>query len=1274
MNFSILTNRVIATFTMVLMSLSIVGSAIAQSGTTGISGMVTDQNGAAVPGASVKLMNPSTGFERTATTSDDGKFNFPTIPPATYRIEVEAANFKKLVNSNVKVLVDSPIEVNLTLEPGAVTAVVDVTANTIDSIVNNQDATVGNNFVGQQIRQLPTELRRVADLLSLQPGVTIDGYVNGGRSDQANITLDGVDINDQQTGGRTSQFQRQQETVLRITAEAVDEFRITTTNPNANQGRSSGAQISLVTRGGTNDFHGSLFYFHRPTDGSANTFFNNLDGIDRGDIRRHIYGGSLGGPIWKDRVFFFYSYEGQQERRPASICQVVPLAHMGQGQLRYTGTAPGDPQVRQRTLTTTQLNQIFPEVMINPAAVAVFASAASRYPSNSDCDGDGVNTGGFRFNSPTTDNENTHIARFDWNVRDNHSIMFRGNIQDDLEQGASAFPDTPATGLWEHPYGFAVAHNWTISNNMINNFRYGLTRQAFSSQGDSAANSIGFRFVYTPLFFSRTLSRVTPVQNFTNDFSWVKGDHTLQFGGNVRIIRNQRVDFANAFDDAVTNPSFYNLSGAVVSNAFNNAGYVIAPSDISIVQNAATALIGRFSQYSGNFTFDLNGNVVPAGTPVNRNFATEEYDAYVQDVWKPFQNLTLTLGLRYALSRPVYEKNGYQVVPKERLGDFFERRVAAANAGRALNDLITFEKAGPVNNGQGFYSMDWNNWQPRVAAAWSPNFDNRFLRALFGKEGDSVIRGGFAITNDQFGGQLAVSFDQLSLIGFTSSTTVAANTYDISNCGTPGTPAYRCAPRFTGFGQDIRSLPRIPPPVQRFTVDASPACLSGEEWCPQRIELGLDGTIVSPTHYSWNVSYGRKLPFDMYVEATYTGRKARNLFAGRDVMALNNIVDPATGMDWYTAAGMVHDLRAANVPFDSPNVNIPYFTNIFGPGMADRVRAIILREFGFDDPTFTGLNPTQVVLYLAGRDGYDILDWTFTQLIIDDAGPVGRRNLFFHPQFAAYSSFSTIAYSDYHGATFSLRQRLGDMVSFDVNYTWSKSLDNASGLNTGGLYGSQFILNPLRPQDNYAPSDFDTRHVVNGNFLFDVPVGKGKKFFTDMNRWVDALVGGWQFRGLFRWNTGQPTSTPFDRAQWATNWNVQSSGTRIRPVTARAVRSTQNFFADPRAAYRSFRNARPGETGERNAFRVPGYSVLDLGLAKSFSLPWYENHKVEVRWEVFNVMNYQYFDDVNYTRTTYGLGQDSDRPTSSAPANFGRIFTAIQGSARRMQFGVRYSF
>src|SRR6185295_11068433 len=257
-------------------------------------------------------------------------------------------------------------------------------------------------------------------------------------------------------------------------------------------------------------------------------------------------------------------------------------------------------------------------------AIAALESAAAKYPANDFSTGDSspsrlLNVAGYRFNAATPVTLNSHSARFDLNLTSKQLVFFRANVIYDLTGGVPQFPDTPAPNLWEHPWGYVAGHTWTINNRWVNNFRFGETREAFSQQGDSAANSISFRFVYSPLRFTRTLSRTTPVKNITDDFSWTSGNHSMQFGTNVRLISNVRSTFANAYDNAITNPSFYIGGGATISNlvsAFSPIGSGFA----AAVQNATTALIGRYSQYSAQFTYDQNGKILPSGSPANRDF------------------------------------------------------------------------------------------------------------------------------------------------------------------------------------------------------------------------------------------------------------------------------------------------------------------------------------------------------------------------------------------------------------------------------------------------------------------------------------------------------------------------------------------------------------------------------------------------------------------------------------------------------------------------------
>jgi len=295
----------------VLLSLLACVAARAQTGRSTVQGTVKDQQGNVVSGASVTLTDPGKNFTRTQTTGDDGAYTFASVPPGDYRLDVEARGFKKVTVADVKALVDTPVDVDVQLEAGLETETVTVTGTT-EAPLNTTDATLGTAFENRRIEQLPLNARNVVGLLSLQAGVTRSGYVNGGRADQANVTLDGVDVNEQQRGLDVVTDEAFA-SVLRSTPDSLQEFRVVTSNANAEQGRSSGAQVSLVTKSGTNQFHGSLYEYHRNTVTTANDFFNNKAGIPRPQLLRNIFGGSLGGPVKRDKIFFFATYEGFRE-------------------------------------------------------------------------------------------------------------------------------------------------------------------------------------------------------------------------------------------------------------------------------------------------------------------------------------------------------------------------------------------------------------------------------------------------------------------------------------------------------------------------------------------------------------------------------------------------------------------------------------------------------------------------------------------------------------------------------------------------------------------------------------------------------------------------------------------------------------------------------------------------------------------------------------------------------------------------------------------------
>jgi Carboxypeptidase regulatory-like domain len=1282
-----------------------------QTSTSLVRGTITDPQGKAVPGAKVTLTNIATGTVRHTTSTNEGSYVFDLIEPATYRLQVEAAGFKKQIVSNVVALIAKPTVADVVMQLGEVSQTVEVTVAKQDILINNRDATLGNNFESVEINQLPLEARSVSDLLSLQPGATREGYVTGARADQGNVTLDGVDINNAQTGNAVDAMNNQiigalgsEKTditagpVLRLNAEAVEEFRVTTANGNADQGRSSGEQIDLRTKSGTNEWHGAAFEFYRGTLFEANDWFSNRDGVPRTPLVRNTFGGALGGPIVKNKAFFFYSYEGRRDATAQPVVEVVPLPNLGQGIMNYTycpDAACSSPQ--EASLNLSQLQQVYPDTGINQAALDALSAAAAKYPANDTTVGDGLNTGGYRFNSSTPVRLNSHVVRFDFNLTSSQSLFVRGNVIYDNQTLPRQFPDTAPLGVWNHPRGLAIGHTWSIGTNWVNSFHYGLTRQAFTSLGDSTGNDVSFRFVFQPTSQTHPLSRVTPVHNFTDDVSWTHGNHAFQFGANILLVRNSRVSYANAFDNAITNPSFYAGAGDHVSQAFQN--YLDANglpgnenvgqslNSVSEVQNAATAAIGRFSQYTANFTFGKDGSLLAPGSPADRTFATQSYAEYFEDTWRARHDLTLTLGLRYSLERPVYETHGFEVQPTVPLGTYFQDRLAAAAQGNNFSDPVVINKSGPANGGKPMYNWDKNNFQPRIAAAWSPSFSSGPLSYLFPTGRQAVLRSGFAMTNDYYGQALAVDWDLNNTLGFTSNYTTPANTYD--------TTGSSLAPLFTGFNQDIRSLPNVVVPGSLVFPLSQPSD-EGE-----RIETGVDSTIHAPTEYVYNLTYERELPAGMMLSLSYIGRAGRSLLARRDVMAFNDVRDPASGMDWYKAATMLEKQRQQGVD-TSQIAAIPFFENLFPSGLA----SIMNNAFGLDpvcsdsDPN-PGFDPswsnTQVFYAMQSRGGGSIPgnpcaffagnDWTDTEALVDQvaAGLYGTAPFptrFMQPQYGALSAWSTIGISNYNAFTLSLRERL-NALTLDFNYTYAHSLDDASGLQSEGSFGNNngngpFIENPIRPQDNYASSDFDIRHNINVLALWELPFGRGRAFLGDSGGVVQALVGGWQLSGIFRWNTGLPVTAPFDDARWATNWDVQANVTPTKSIHTCPSRSSDpKLFGgsgcNVTAIYQGFRNAYPGETGPRNYLNYPGYTSMDVGLDKTFTMPWNENQKLQLRWETFNVANYQALGLIDLSRTGFGVVRDPGLRGANPPTNWSN-FTQIQGSPRVMQVGARFSF
>src|ERR1700675_4748441 len=429
------------TFALALIAQLIAGCIAWGQATTSVRGTVTDSSGGYVGGATVTLTNPESRSERSATTGDDGGYQFLFLPPGTYTLTVTATGFQKYEQTGLKLLVNTPVTINVQLKVGGSKETVTVTAE--EPALNLVDASIGNSFDETQVRQIPLEGRNVPDLLSLQAGVaytgnriadkdqdTRNGSVNGARSDQSNVTLDGVDVNDQSSGYAFT-------SVLPVTPDSVQDFRVTTSNYNADQGEGSGAQVALVTRSGTNTFHGALYEDMRNTITSANDYLvkqseQNI-GLPNKPLRlnRNIFGAAVGGPLQKDRLFFFANYEGTRRREEHPAERVIPTPQLCQGIFRYANVNGGVTTFNPTDLLTLDPNHIgIDPAMLDLANHTGYLDrtfCTGQTPTNDLAAGDGLNYAGFVFRAPTKLDNDVFIARVDYHLTANgkHNLFWR---------------------------------------------------------------------------------------------------------------------------------------------------------------------------------------------------------------------------------------------------------------------------------------------------------------------------------------------------------------------------------------------------------------------------------------------------------------------------------------------------------------------------------------------------------------------------------------------------------------------------------------------------------------------------------------------------------------------------------------------------------------------------------------------------------------------------------------------------------------------------------
>ena len=650
------------------------------------------------------------------------------------------------------------------------------------------------------------------------------------------------------------------------------------------------------------------------------------------------------------------------------------------------------------------------------------------------------------------------------------------------------------------------------------------------------------------------------------------------------------------------------------------------------------AAVGIQAQGTANYNNLVDGTVLPVGAPVIRDFANEEYEWYAQDTWKVTRELTVTAGIRQSIMPPIHEVNGQQTSTNVSIGDWFYTRANLAAAGLPQSQAPTITFIAPNAPGaRGLYPNHLTNFAPRLAVAYSPSAKSGLSKFLFG-DGKTSIRAGWGMFYDLFGQPLAQTY--------------ASNAFGLSTQLTNASSSLTSvtAARYTGFYSPPAAL--FPPaPKTGFPVTYPTTAFA--------ITNGIDDTLKAPYTMNTDLSIGREFSHGWFVQGSYVMRLSRRSLINKDLAMPTNLVDKKSGMTYFQAAqalaimynnGGANSVPTANVP------KIAFWENLW-PGLAGG-----------------GLTATQQAYKKFGSANAP--DYTSALQDIDiNCNPscsIFGAGAIFNQQFSALSAWSSVGRGDYYSTQWTVRKQFSQGFLLDFNYTLGRSVDLASNAESGGSF-SGVIENAWFPQQQWADSSYDARHIFNFYAVWQLPIGKDRKFLGNSNRVLDAVVGGWQLTPTVQWSSATPTGVG-DGSNWATNWEITANATQTAPVSEAVTRNAPpasgsgvagpNIFADPASAFKAFAFTLPGDSGDRSNIRIPGPKAINLGLSKEFKLFTVNDnvHKLQLRAEAFNLTN-----------TAVMGGSANLSLTLGSATTFGK-FSGQLGSPRQMQFALRYSF
>jgi hypothetical protein len=1219
-----------------------------------MTGVVTDSTGSVVPGTVVTLSNPSTGLKFTQTTDNLGSYRFPNVPAGYgYRATFVHDGFSPAVVSDITLSVAVTRTQSAQLTVGGASTTVAVSAGTDTVTLDTTDATIGNNIDVQELNSLPVydRTRGISTLMYQQAGVdSSQGAVTGARIDQSEVTVDGLDVDDITTGQ-----------TFYLTAPApvdsVQQFTGAVGGLNSGVGTGSGGQFQLVTKNGTNKFHGNLNEYHRDTTTVANTWFNNLIGIPRTALIRNQFGGNLGGPIKRDKLFFFFNWGESRIVQSSTGEPIVPLDSYRAGTLNYINSNPGCGDSSRLTtsptcitnLDATQIQALDPGGMGFDADELTYINA--RYPRvNDTSQGDGVNTGGYRFTYATPNNNVDYVGRIDYNLTPTQLVFGRFTInREDAVESLPEFPTDPNTHPFiDRSYSYVISHVWDIGRNKVNQFYYGDT-----------ISKLGFPDVYNPLGADQPSfsgingpytdfdgqQRRVPVPVVRDDFNWQIGKHSLTFGGTFKFIKTNSTLINN-----------FNFVGIGLQGNALSAGLdpTVRPADINNGPNQvaindydqlfATGL-GVIGQIQSNFVYNNKLVAQPQGGGAPRAYRYFQTEAYFGDSWKVSPKLTLSYGVRYQYYSVPFEAHGNESTPTPiPLKTFIADRLAQGNSGNTSPNGLPFYSyvlAGKANHGPNLYAPNYKDFAPRFAFAYIPY-----------SSGKTVLTGSAGIIYDR------TIINTINFLEDQVPNIFSGTVYNEFGSNAGAAASLAADPR---VGSNLSYPAILNPTAPVVTTPYTPYVDS--TGFPYGLSAGqtnfvIDPKLKDPYSIAFNAGIQQELPGHLILKLNYVGRLGRRLNADADANQVIDVPDYTGGSTQSMAgafAGLTQELRAGK---DFTQVTPePWFEDVLTP--------------------VAPVSNTEALAYYGGQYVYrgDISDAIFLMNYYFGNG-FFPTNIGIPSQFGSNTYFTNMGFSNYHGMLVTLDKNMSDGVRFEFNYTWSHSIDNTSvSANANALYtNSNMICDILHPRACRGSSDFDVRQELNANFLWELPVGRGKMFMSGAPRWANEAFGGWSLSGLPTYRTGQAVSAISD-AYLASFDNLDpaiftgnKADLKAKVNVDHSTNTVYTFAGGADGAAKvlnEFRGPIGIEYGQRNIMRGPGAFFLDAGLGKQFPI-LEDKLNLNFRADAFNVLNHPVFGTgtLNIVTNASQFGQITS--TDSGPA--------ASNSARVAQFSLRLEF